>query len=868
MLSKSAQFLLFFSIGGMLCSFSVNHEKTGNRVNALDNAVWEHSQWISACDAPVVTERIDGNSRAADGASWFLTEITNPREVKSAVWMTTGLGIYHIFINGVPVGDDALKPGFTHWQKTKRSFTYDITDAFAKGGGEKNRLAAQVTPGWWADKINTPGGNDGMRGHKTAFRGVLEVTYADGEKKYFGTNTSDWTAGIAGPVKHAAIFDGEEYDAREPFPSAGTILIKPEVNAEFNGAILPSKGAEVCYRYDLALAPVNTYIWKGFSDSDSTHFGTVKVVSRYEAGRKIKLHKGETLVVDFGQNAAAVPAFDFKSTEGVTLTCEPGELLNDGNGAKQRGMDGPEGSVHRENLRALNLGINVKYTFADNRETSYMPECTFFGYRYISLTADGDVTFSDIKSIPVTSIARSHETGKLETGNEDINRLIKNTYWGMLSNYLSIPTDCPQRDERLGWMADTQVFAETGSFFANTDRFFHKWLQDVRDTQLPSGSYGSVSPESQYGTAGASRLGWADAGIIVPWVVWKQFGDTAIINESWDSMERFMSHISETEYDHNRLISENENFQYGDWLSYEPFESYSEAVYGYNDDGTRYVLPEALTYWNYLSACYWLSDAAMMEDMARATGRSVSPYVVAQQKARKRIADLFLDGDGNFRLPVLNTMQTPSLFALRNGLVQGDAREKVIRRLRDNFEKHGNRLQTGFLGTSILMPTLTDNGMADIAYDLLLQHKNPSWLYSVDNGATTIWERWNSYMKDSGMGPSGMNSFNHYAYGVVCEWMWKTMAGISADTAAPGFRNIIMKPVPDRRIGFVNAEYESVAGTIKSSWKYDGDKWIWDFSIPEGCTADVTFPDGSASQRFPSGNYHKELFLNEPKQDK
>lgn len=861
MLSKTFPFILSCIVGISLCSFTANHDRTGVRVPALDNAAWDHSQWISAADAPVVTGQINGNSRAADGASWFLTDIINPQEVKSAIWMTTGLGVFNLFINGVPVGDDALKPGFTHWQKTKRSYTYDITGAFAKKAGEKNHLAVQVTPGWWGDKINTPGGNNGMRGHKTAFRGVLEVSYANGEKKYFGTNTDDWTAGITGPVTHAGIFDGEEYDARKSLPTGDIKLLKPDVNLEFNGTILPSDGAEICYRHDLALAPVNVYTWKGVSDNDSIHYGTVKVTHRYKPGEKINLRKGETLVVDFGQNAAAVPAFEFQSAEGVTMVCAPGEILNDGNGAKARGMDGPEGSVHRTNLRALNLGIDAKYTFADKKKTTYIPECTFFGYRYVSITADGDVTFTDIKSIPVTSIAQSHETGKLETGNADINRLIKNTYWGMLSNYLSVPTDCPQRDERMGWMADTQVFAETGSFFANTDKFFHKWLQDVRDTQLPSGSYGSVAPDAQYGLAGASRLGWSDAGIIVPWVVWKQFGDTTIINESWDSMDRYMSHITENEYDHNHLISENQNFQYGDWLSYEPFESWSEAVYGYDENGKKYVLPEALAYWNYLSSCYWLSDAAMMADMARATGRDASPYEEAEQKARKRVSEMFLDDNGNFRIQVLNTMQTPALFALRNNLVDGDARENVIRRLSENFASHGNTLQTGFLGTSILMPTLTENGMTDIAYDLLLQHSNPSWLYSVDNGATTIWERWNSYTQNAGMAPSGMNSFNHYAYGVVCEWMWKTMAGISADTAAPGFRNIIMKPIPDRRIGFVNAEYDSAAGTIKSAWKYDGDKWIWDFTIPEGSTADVTLPDGSAPQRFPAGAYHKELIL-------
>ena len=201
-------------------------------------------------------------------------------------------------------------------------------------------------------------------------------------------------------------------------------------------------------------------------------------------------------------------------------------------------------------------------------------------------------------------------------------------------------------------------------------------------------------------------------------------------------------------------------------------------------------------------------------------------------------------------------MQTPALFALKNDLVEGEARERMLNRLRDNFKEHDNCLQTGFLGTSILMQTLTDNGMSDIAYELLFQRKNPSWLYSVDNGATTMWERWNSYMKDKGMGPSGMNSFNHYAYGCVGQWIWETAAGIAADPEQPGFKHIIMKPIPDKRLGYLNATYHSAAGTISSNWKYKGDKWYWTFTVPKGATATVTLPGETTSKDYTEGTYH------------
>ena len=371
----------------------------------------------------------------------------------------------------------------------------------------------------------------------------------------------------------------------------------------------------------------------------------------------------------------------------------------------------------------------------------------------------------------------------------------------------------------------------------------------MRDSQNELGGFPGVAPFAQYGNE-KMRLGWADAGIIVPWTVWKQFGDKQIVDENWESMNLFMNHIYETKYNHEALVAENVNFQWADWLSYEPLETCGGL---HRKDGK--IMPEAIDYWNYLSASYWAIDATMMADMAVATGRDAAPYKKMAEEAKEYIKKTFLKADGTFKTEILNTMQTPALFALKNNIVEGEVKAKMIARLRQNFVDHDNCLQTGFLGTSILMATLTENGMEDIAYELLFQRKNPSWLYSVDNGATTIWERWNSYMADKGMGPRGMNSFNHYAYGCVCEWIWETAAGIAADPTTPGFKHIIMKPVPDKRLGHLTAEYNSAAGLIKSAWKYEGDKWIWEFTIPEGAKATVTLPGETESKIYESGTY-------------
>lgn len=510
----------------------INATEVGKRTDPLEASAWNESKWISAVDAPVVKGH--NNGRAADGASWFVSTVKNEQKIVSAKWMTAGLGVYELYVNGKPVGGEFLKPGFTHYAKTKRSFTYDITDIIRTKPNAENMLSVQVTPGWWGDKIITPGGYDGMIGKKCAFRGVLELTFSDGTKKRYGTDLKNWKAGIAGPVKHAGIFDGEEYDARERMGyECVDKLSTPEENTEFSGDILPSDGAEVYLRTDLALAPIRAYIWKNIEGAKENEFGKVIIAREFASGTEMTVSPGETLVVDFGQNCAGVPSFVFKAAEGTVLTCLPAELLNDGNGAKIRGMDGPEGSCHRENLRIPHTGIRLDYTFAagDNYVT-YYPHCTFFGYRYVSITATGNVSIKSLKSIPVTSITKKMETGTITTGNDLVNKLISNTYWGQLSNYLSIPTDCPQRDERLGWTADTQVFAETGTFFANTMKFFHKWMRDMRDTQNSLGGFPGVAPLAQYGDE-KMRLGWADAGIIVPWTVWKQFGDTQIIEESW-----------------------------------------------------------------------------------------------------------------------------------------------------------------------------------------------------------------------------------------------------------------------------------------------------------------------------------------------
>ena len=822
---------------------------------------WSGSQWISAVGSKVRTDPVEhgkGSQEAEDGTSCFVKAVPNGKAVKEAFWTVTGLGVFEAYVNGKPVSRlcrctgrtsrDFLKPGFTHFGKTKHSFTYDVTHLMRTGVADSNFFAAQVSAGWWRDKIVN------FAGRKSAFRAQLILRHEDGTETRVGTDTS-WLSAVAGPVLRAAIFDGEDYDARigsgwmaESAPAGFTAS---ELNTEFKGDIFPMEGAPVALREDLALAPAEMYVWKGVDGVKKDELGTVKKLRFYKDGDIVELDAGETLIVDFAQNAAAVPEFAFSAASGTTLTMRPAEMLNDGNGAKSRGCDGPEGSIYDTNYRKARTTLN--YTFAGGGVERYHPEFTFFGYRYVSITTTGRTRIAKIRSIPVTSIRKSTETGHLETGVADVNRLVSNVLWGQYSNYLSVPTDCPQRNERLGWTADTQVFAHAGSFNADTYGFFLKWMRDMRDTQHDDGSYTGVAPLAQYG-GNAHQLGWADAGVIVPYVMWRQFGDTRIIDENWDSMKRYVALVEKVKYTSKQATEH----QWADWLSYEKLESCSGAAYEKGPDGKRRTRPDALKYWQYLGCSYWLWDARMMAEMAAASGRDAEAkgYREMADRALAFLRGKFIDKADGMLIPLFRDMQTPALFALKLGLLESPQAIRATKSaLLKNIKDHGDCLQTGFLGTSILMDTLTyDVGAPDVAYTLLLQHKNPSWLYSVDQGATTIWERWNSYVKATGFGPSGMNSFNHYAYGAVLAWMYGTMAGIRADDAG-GFKRFTLAPIPDRRMGRVDASYDSPYGVIRSAWEYgENGRWTWDFTIPANTSATVKLPDGTV-ESLPAGTY-------------
>ena len=517
-----------------------------------------------------------------------------------------------------------------------------------------------------------------------------------------------------------------------------------------------------------------------------------------------------------------------KGKKNTTVTFRYGEMLND-SGSKDRGNDGPKGSIYTANYRsAKSIG---KYIMKGTREAeSYRPNFTFFGFRYVEITADKDITLVNFKIEFVST--EMTETGYVETSNSDVNKLISNVIWGQRCNYLSVPTDCPQRDERLGWTGDTQIFVGTGAYNADVRGFFHKCMQDVRDSQLDDGRYTDVVPRSR--VVGQGNAAWGDAGIVVPYVIYRMYADLDIVKESYASMTKYMNFLIK------KTNMNGPNGGYGDWLAYEPTEN------------------------QYIGVAYFAYDATLMAEMAQAL------YIDAQQsgntvlcekyaKDMRKYSSLFKKVKKHFQAKYMpegeltQTSQTAYLLALYFDLLPKSYAKKVKKLLLAKIKENGYKLSTGFVGTGIINKTLSEIGATNMGYSLLLQTENPSWLYSVYQGATTIWERWNSYTLDKGFGNVAMNSFNHYAYGSVLEWVYKYAAGIDTARDEAGYRHIVLRPMPDtrkdselpegqQRITWIRASYDSVMGTIESFWSTEEDIFRYEATVPEGTVATVYIP--------------------------
>ena len=704
----------------------------------------------------------------------FRKDVTNVSEVKRAEWRISSLGVFNAYVNGKRVGCDWLAPGCTYNVKCRHEATYDVTSLMKCGSGAVNALAVEVGPSWWCDAIAR-----GFGGSRCALRATLHVLYCDGCSVDVPTDLT-WKGAYPGPIVDAGIFEGEVIDSRlSDAWRTGKVNGWGGVfeNTEFKGEVRPM------------LAPTRER-----TDLEPKASGCKD---------PFKLLPGRMHVVDFGQNHAGVVSFSVKGDRGTVVKVRFAEMLND-TGDPKRGNDGPAGTPYLKNLRSAKAELS--YTLSGSGIEFCRPTMTYFGYRYASFEADAPVEISCIRTHVLTGVLKNR--GRISTGNASVNRLIANCEWGHYSNYLSVPTDCPQRDERAGWAGDTQVFCQTAMYHADSYKFLMKWLADQRDCQRCDGGISEVAPkctwETKYG-----QCGWADSAIVVPYNLWLMYGNEEPLLSHWDAMVRHMDFVEK-----NGLSDE-----YCDWLS--PVR---------NDKPFKALLCDAFVVW----------DAQMMHKMAVALGKEgeADRYGKLAEERKSAWRAKYLDKDGVVKEEL--GCQTAYAYALHLGLVEGVGRDRTVMRLLDDVKMRKGRIGTGFLGTAIICQVLVDVGHADVAYDLLLNRAYPGWLYSVDQGATTIWERWDSYTKERGFGDASMNSFNHYAYGAVMGWLYRDAAGIRP--LKPGFSEIEIAPHPDPRLGSLECEYETPHGTVSVRWRYRGGKLEWSYSAPDGIKVVVREP--------------------------
>ena len=806
----------------------------------IENYGGSHQLYMTATSG----ENFLVESTVGGGASMFRKAFTAKGKVRSARLYTTALGVYNAYINGQRVGTieadgttsyDELMPGWTDY--TKRVFynSHDVTPLLREGS---NVLGAVVASGWWAGAIA-----HGRYGAPTpGFMARLIITYEDGTQDNIVSDLS-WASYTGGPVCLGEIYNGEYYDARREadffspsYDAAAWHAVAR--NTEFKGEVSAFEGPQVRILKDHILPVSSTTIYQGTTASGTT-YGKINTISTLSGPASYKLSKGQNAVIDFGQNFAGWVKIRVKGAAGTRLHFKFGEMTND-DGDRGRGNDGPGGSVYTENLRSAKAELNyILSGSADGEE--YHPSTTFYGFRYAELTTTADVEIESIEGQPISS--STEDVGDITTSSKIINQLVSNIRWGQRSNLLSIPTDCPQRDERLGWTADTQVFSTTGMYNANTESFYRKWMGDMRDSQRDDGAYPDVAP---YNWVGYGNAAWADAGILVPWKMYRMYGNKEVLRENYASMEKYMNWLSQQTGDGYKY--QGAGTAYGDWVAYVTTDSrFCSVAYYAHDAEIMALVSDAL------------SESAGDEYAQKAAAyRTLFNNIKAEFKTR------YLAPNGMPKSTNTRT-QTGYLMSLQYNLLPSTSAQlgtKVL--LRSAITGNDYKLNTGFLGTAILNTTLSRFNMNDLAYTLLLQRSNPSWLYPIDQGATTMWERWNSYTLDSGFGPVSMNSFNHYAYGAIGEWMYRYMAGIEADDSVPGFRHIILQPTPDNRstipsyeerITSVDGSYNGNYGLITSAWtSSDGKDIDYRCTVPANSTATLYLPVSSADKTVYEGD--------------
>ncbi len=757
-------------------------------------------------------------------ARQYRKEFATAKTVRRATIYSTALGIYELHLNGERVGDAYFAPGWSDYQQRAYYNTYDVT-ALVKQGA--NVLGAWVAEGWYSGyigfglltKIGTEAIGRYTYGKTPALMAQLEIEYADGSRQRVVTDTS-WKVSGAGPIREADFLMGERYDARQETPG----WAKPGFeDSKWESAIRADKNGPVKAKF---------YEYRNPAPGGKVEIAGREADLGFKAPPKLEAFPGVPVrmveeikpiavtsptngvyIFNLGQNFAGLVRLKVTGPAGTEIRLRYGEMLH------------PDGRLMTENLRKARATDYYILRGDPNGET-YVPRFTYHGFQYVELTGyPGKADLAAITGLVLQS--DTPMTSGFECSDTMVNRLFRNIVWTQRANFIDLPTDCPQRDERFGWTGDAQIYVGAATYNADVAAFYSKWLRELMESQRPSGTFPGYAPYPfqhgwDFGTA------WCDAGVICPWTIWRAYGDTRIIERCWEPMTRFIKWRQSESKDFLGVTHGNE---WGDWL----------AV-------------NEKTPIDYIDTAYFAYSTKLMAEMAQAIGktRKATEYRELFGKVKAAFNQKYVKPDGALTLDT----QTAYALALYMDLLPENLRAASGALLANKIQTNDTRMSTGFLGTRPLLPVLSATGQSDLAARLLQSRKYPSWGYEIEQGATTIWERWNSYTKDNGFGGpqnAEMNSFAHYSFGAVCEWMFSQLAGIQSD--GPGYQRIILRPTPpspgsnpdQKPIDWVRAHYDSLHGRIASAWKVEGGQFEFEVTIPANTTATVCLPARDAA---------------------
>ncbi|MDO4305328.1 MAG: family 78 glycoside hydrolase catalytic domain [Eubacteriales bacterium] len=750
--------------------------ETGSFVTSLMEEPWK---------APFVSGETDDSYKEVSKGTYVRGLFEVKKEIKEAYAYTTALGLYQFYLNGKKVGEDEMTPGWTSYRRHLLYQTYDVTDCLKEGA---NVAGAKLAAGWYKGVMGLTKSRNNY-GDQTGFAMQIVIRYQDGEVETICTDPS-WK-GCDSPVVFAEIYDGEIYDASLEIPGWAADEVP------------------VGTWKDVQIVPFDVSVLRAQSGA------RVRVMDELPARRIFTTPKGEQ-VVDFGQNLAGRIRVTASGKPGDVIELHCFEILD------------KDGNVYLDNLRKAKA--TMKYTFAREETVTWHPTFTYMGFQYAMIVSwPGEAKPENFTAYTLHS--KMESTGNITCSHPLLNQLHHNYLWGLKGNFLDVPTDCPQRDERLGWTGDAQIFCRTATYLMNTYTFYKKWLRDLEVDQTPEGGVPHVVPNIEEGRTDGNWLlsqgphsaaAWADAAVINPWTMYLMYGDKAILEKQYESMKGWINFMRA----HSEDNIWNYKLQFGDWVALDAEEgSYFGAT------------PNDLT-----CTAYYAYSTGLFAKMAKALGREeAQEYEQLYDAIVKKFQDTFFDENGIMTAQT----QTAHIVALYFRLTPEKYIEKTVEGLKRLLDKENGHLVTGFVGTPYFCHALSQNHCVKEAYDLLLKEDFPSWLYQVKMGATTIWEHWDGIKEDGSMWSADMNSFNHYAYGAIGEWMYRVMAGIEADESAPGFRHSVIYPRIGGGLSYVDGSYHSVYGEIRVKWEAEGSRTVLTVQIPANTTASVRLDEAS-----------------------